>query len=53
MNLIYFEDAQLLEIECKDLIEAPNKKMNDELGGLAGLLSGGEFDGLLKLLDQA
>ena len=51
MNLIYFEDEQLLGIDSQDLIEGPNKKMDGDFGGLASLFSGGEFDGLLKMLD--
>lgn len=53
MNLIFFEDEQFQEIECIDLVEAPEKnKGGSDLGGLAGLFSGGDIDSLLKMLDQ-
>ena len=42
----------MLDIDNSDLIEVPNKKVNDDFGGFASLFSGGEFEGLLKMLDQ-
>lgn len=35
----------------KDLMDVENKKKGDDLGGLASLFGGGDFDSLLKMLE--